>query len=158
MGTKPGDFSRKGMKPAVLKKVLFFAESMAEICAKTQVAPGRPLRWIIITNPTAGGFTLSPYWKKHHRTLTQYVSLARAASGREDCGPAKTAAGPPAFADCGLVATERAGSGMEIAGALVGEAASIRETMPFYLVIVAGGDGTSLEVLSVLFNAPETVR
>jgi len=158
MGAKPGGFSRKGMKTAVLKKVLFFAESMAEICAKTQVAPGRPLRWIIITNPTAGGFTLSPYWKKHRSTLSQCVSLAKANPRREDCGPAKAAIGPLAFADYGLVATERAGSGMEIAGELVSEAVGTQGTMPFYLVIIAGGDGTSLEVLSVLFDAPEAVR
>jgi hypothetical protein len=37
----------------------FFAESMAEICAHSLVAQGRPLRWVIIANPGAGGFTIS---------------------------------------------------------------------------------------------------
>ncbi|MCL2190990.1 MAG: diacylglycerol kinase [Treponema sp.] len=157
MDEKP---AHKRIKPAVFKKVLFFAESMAEICARTRVAQGRPLRWIIIANPTAGGFTLPAYWKKHRPTLEQYVSLAKASPKREDCGPAGTATGSPALADRGLVVTERAGSGMEIAGALVNEATGSpgNGAAPFYLVIVAGGDGTSLEVLSVLFGAPESVR
>ena len=161
MDVKPEDDSRKGMKPAILEKVKFFAESMAEICARTQVAPERPLRWIIIANPTAGGFTLRSHWKKHLPTLTQCVSLAKAAPLRKDCGPANTAAAfgmPPALADCGLVATESAESGREIASALVDEAASIGGTAPFYLVIIAGGDGTSLDVLSVLFHAPKAIR
>jgi len=153
--------SRKGMKRLTFEKVRFFAESLAEICGRTQVAPGRPLRWIIIANPTAGGFTLPRYWKKHHPTLTQCVSLAEAIPMRKDCGPADAAAGfgtSPALASRGLVVTERAGSGREIAGALVDEATGVIGTAPFYLVIVAGGDGTSLEVLSVLLRAPEAIR
>ena len=159
MGAKPDGVSHRGIKPATLKKVLFFAESMATICARTQIAQGRPLRWIIIANPTAGGFTLPSYWKKHRPTLERRVSLAGAISARGDCGPAGTALGMSSvFSEHGLVATERAGSGMEITGALVREAGEVRGTMPFYLVVVAGGDGTSLEVLSVLFDAPESVR
>ena len=171
MGVKLEGDSRKGMRPAILEKVRFFAESLAEICARTQVSPGRPLRWIIIANPTAGGFTLRPYWKRHRLTLAQCASLAKADPLREDCAPASAAASfgaPPALAGCGLVVTERAGSGREIAGALVSEAASAMGTAwrdtsagdpaPFYLAIVAGGDGTSLEVLSALFHAPEAIR
>ena len=142
----------KGMKPAVYKKVLFFAESMAEICNRTRVAPEKPLRWIIIANPTSGGFTLSSYWKKHQLSLKQSVSLAKTNPLREDCALADTAAG------AGLVATERAGSAMEIKSALVNEAAGVKGESPFYLVIVAGGDGTSREVLSVMLNAPDAVR
>jgi len=170
------------LKGGALKKVLFFAESLAEICAGARVAPGRPLRWIIIANPTAGGFTLRSRWEKHRSTLARYVSpitLDGDRNGGHRNGEDRTPRGRPAYtsaafgnlpalAACGLVPTQRAGSGTEIATALVTEAANALEpanpdgapsgAAPFYLVVVAGGDGTGLEVLSVLFRAPDTVR
>ena len=168
MDAKPERASHESMKSKTLKKVLFFAESLAEICARTRIAPGRPLRWMVIANPTAGGFALRSRWEKHRNALARCVSLAKAGPVHEDCGPADTATGfgeLPALAKSGLVATERVGSGTEIAGAFVKEAVNAHGTggqgsapLPFYLVIVAGGDGTSLEVLSVLFHAPEAVR
>ena len=131
------------------EKLQFFAEALAEICAHSLVAQGRPLRWLVIANPTAGGFTMRSRWKKCRQTLEGYRQAARANPQRQDCAPAMTAA----FAGC--VPTERPGSAVEITRALVNMAAS---ATPFYVLITAGGDGTSLEVLSVLYDAPAAVR
>jgi len=200
-GAKPA-----AAQPAALKKALFFAESLAKICARSQVAPGRPLRWIIIANPTAGGFCLRARWARHRRALEECAALAEALPLR-DSAPAQTAARfakLPELAACGFAATEAAGSAAEIAKALAAEAAASLKAAeqaalpgksgaapegeaaaatelpgesgaalegalpaaspcepssgaPFYLVIVAGGDGTSLEALSVLLNAPEAI-
>jgi len=166
VGAKTERASRSGMKPATLKRAKIFAEALASICARTQVAPGRPLRWIIIANTTAGGFKLRSRWQKHLQALEKCAAQAGLGQLRGDCGPAKTAAlfdSLPDLAACGFVTTKRAGSGAEIANALVSEAADSgkcadRQAAHFYLVIVAGGDGTSLEVLSVLFHAPEALR
>jgi len=164
------------MKPAILMKILFFAESLAEICKSSCVAPGRPLRWIIIANPSAGGFGLRSRWKMHRPALANAATEAAAATfaktgtTRENCVPMKTAEGfgnLPALSALGLVPTNRPGAGREIARTLVDEAANSLgenadaaplQAVPFYLVVVAGGDGSSLEVLSVLQSAPETVR
>ena len=151
------DASRRGMKPAVLKRVEFFAESLAGICAGALVAPGRPLRWIVIANPTAGGFILRSRWERHRLALTRQAGVG---TPRPACRPADASSGfgnLPSLAAHGLVATENAGSGTKIAEALVDEAAA-GDPGVFYLVVVAGGDGTSLEVLSVLYRAPESVR
>jgi diacylglycerol kinase family enzyme len=139
-----------------------FAKSVAAICARSPVAlreTGRQLRWVVIANPSAGGFVMRSRWKKSRRDLEKSMAEALANPLREGAAPAETAAklcADPSLASCGLMLTEGPGSGTTIANALVDELAA--NTAPFYLVITAGGDGTSLEVLSVLFNAPEPVR
>ncbi|GHV96064.1 diacylglycerol kinase [Spirochaetia bacterium] len=125
----------------------FFAQSLAEICAHSLVSPGRPLRWAVIVNPTAGGFTIKSRWKEHQRTLEEYRQKAQANPLRENSAPAETG---------GLSFTSGPGSGGEIAGALIAEAG--KNFAPFYLIITAGGDGTSLEVLSAMYSAPAHVR
>ena len=138
--------------------VEFFARALAEICKHSQVASDRPLRWIIIANLTAGGFTMRSRWNKGRAALEKCMMAAQAASLREDSAPAQTAvqcAVIPVLAACGLVATDGPGSAAEIAKALTNEAKD--NPAPFYLIITAGGDGTSLEVLSVLYNAPQSL-
>jgi diacylglycerol kinase family enzyme len=56
--------------------------------------------------------------------------------------------------------TEGPGFAAKIALAVINQAGSCGKpkTAPFYLIITAGGDGTSLEVLSVLYHAPESIR
>jgi diacylglycerol kinase family enzyme len=148
----------------------YFVESLSEICAHSQVSPGRVLRWLVITNPRAGGFTIKRRWKKHQRTLGEYRRKAHANPLREDSGPAEMvkrfmfAAGPQtgsstfssSLAASGLVLTSGPGSARETARALIDEAG--RNSLPFYLIITAGGDGTSWEVLSALYDAPAHVR
>jgi diacylglycerol kinase family enzyme len=136
------------------EKLQFFAESLAEICAHSLVAQGRPLRWLVIANPTAGGYVMRSRWQKCRRTLEACRQAARENPHRKDCAPAMTAM----FAGC--VPTERPGSAADITKALVDMAASSAAitAAPFYLLITAGGDGTSLEALSVLYEAPAAVR
>ena len=136
------------------EKLQFFAESLAEICAHSLVAQGRPLRWLVIANPTAGGYVMRSRWKKCRRALEACRQTARENPLRENCVPAMSAM----FAGC--VPTERPGSAADIAKALVDMAASSAAitAAPFYLLITAGGDGTSLEALSVLYEAPAAVR
>jgi diacylglycerol kinase family enzyme len=138
------------------EKLQFFAESLAEICAHSLVAHNRPLRWLVIANPTAGGFVMRSRWKKCRQTLETCRAAARTNPLRENCVPAMSAM----YAGC--VPTERPGSASDIARALVdmadSAAAAASSSAPFYLIITAGGDGTSLEALSVLYHASATVR
>jgi diacylglycerol kinase family enzyme len=132
-----------------------FAQALAEICARSLVAPGRPLRWIIIANPRAGGFTIRSRWKKHEQALAAYLAKARDNPLREDSGPASGPGLPPPSGN-GLARTGGRGDAGEIARSLI--ACAERDAGPFYLVITAGGDGTSLEVLSAIYGASAAVR
>ena len=148
------------------EKLQFFAESLAEICAHSLVARDRPLRWLVIANPTAGGFVMRSRWKKCRRVLEERRAAARLNPLRRNCVPAKVANGDQSAMFAGCVPTERPGSAADIAKALVDMADSAviapnepgAASAPFYLLITAGGDGTSLEALSVLYNAPDAVR
>jgi diacylglycerol kinase family enzyme len=117
------------------------------------------LKWTIIANPTAGGFTIRSRWRRHHGVLKAYAEKAEAASPRKG-GPSITAreAGG-GLGDYGLVLTNRPGHGGQIAQAVIDEAASEgKGNAPFHLIITAGGDGTSLDVLTALYHAPPQVR
>ncbi|MDR1585935.1 MAG: diacylglycerol kinase [Treponema sp.] len=143
----------------------FFAESISGICARSLVAPGRTLRWTIIANPTAGGFTIKSRWKKHYRALVEYGEKAGALPLRENSGSsesAKNSAPNPRFSACGFIPTTGPGHGRKTAETVIEEAAagiaSEGSAAPFHLIITAGGDGASLEVLSALYNAPAALR
>jgi diacylglycerol kinase family enzyme len=143
----------------------FFAQSIAEMCAHSLVTPGRELRWVIITNPTAGGFTIRKRWKKHRRSLEAYRQKALGNPPRKNAVPAAAAARfgtAPALSACGMVLTGGPGKGGEITRALIDEAGACAPSggkpAPFHLIITAGGDGTSLEALSALYHAPAAVR
>jgi diacylglycerol kinase family enzyme len=142
----------------------YFAESLAEICAHSLVAPNRPLRWIVIANPSAGGFVIPSRWRKSRHALEECRAAARVNPLREQCVPAKTAVEFGADKAAGLVPTTGPGSAAEITKVLIDEAntalsrVSALQSVPFYLLITAGGDGTSLEALSVLYQAPAAVR
>ncbi|MDR0443837.1 MAG: diacylglycerol kinase [Treponema sp.] len=122
----------------------FFAQSMAEICGHSLVSPGRPLACTVIVNPAAGGFTIRSRWKSHVKTLNEYRQKARANPPRE------------MSKDVRSILTEGKGSGEKITKTIIDEAEN--DPSPFYLIITAGGDGTSLEVMLALYNAPAHVR
>jgi diacylglycerol kinase family enzyme len=134
-----------------------FALFMAEICSHSAAAPGRVLRWTIIANPEAGGFTISSRWKKHSLVLKGTVAGAAARN------PLRPGSGPSDVArnfsggEAGLVVTEGPGHAGRVVEALVAEAAA-KDPELFYLVICAGGDGTSLEAMTALYAAPEEIR
>ena len=143
-------------------KYQFFAESLAKICSHSLVAQGRRLRWVIIANPTAGGFTMKSRWNKCKKALDESCEAAQSNRRREGCAPAVMASSADSVhAAYGLITTIGPGSAAEITGAFIKEACTAFEdsgTPPFYLIITAGGDGTSLEVLSALYRAPASVR
>ncbi|AEF86375.1 diacylglycerol kinase [Treponema primitia ZAS-2] len=141
-----------------------FAKPMAAICSHSLVAPGRPLHWTIIANPTAGGFTIKSRWKQHSAALKLYMEKAEANPLREDAGPSKTALEADqsrgSLGRLGLTLTQGPGTAGKIVKALLEEASSTRSggNAPFHLLITAGGDGTSLEALTVLYTAPAALR
>jgi len=138
----------------------FFAEALAEICRRSLVAQGKPgLRWLIIANPAAGGFTMLSRLKNSRAALGQCLAEARKNPLREDCAPAGVAAelaDNQIHASYGLARTKGRGCAAKYTEALIAEAKT--KDAPFYLVITAGGDGTSREVLSALYHAPSDVR
>jgi diacylglycerol kinase family enzyme len=150
-------------------KLAEFAGFLAEICSHTLLAPGRPLVWTIIANPSAGGFTIPFRWNKHRRILGAYAEKAARNPLRGDAGPSRTArewTGGDEPGKAGLIPTEAAGHAGKITRALIGEilsppafsAPAASGDDPFHLIITAGGDGTSLEVLTTLYHAPALVR
>jgi diacylglycerol kinase family enzyme len=150
-----------------LTQYQFFSKTLAEICSRTALVPERPLRWVIIANPTAGGFTMRSRWKRHLAALEKCCMAAQANPLRENCAAASiatdftadSALAGSALASSGMILTEGPGFAAKITLAVIKEAASgDPKTAPFYLIITAGGDGTSLEVLSVLYHAPESIR
>jgi len=136
----------------ISKRIQFFTESLAEICAHSKVAPGRRLRWIIIANPTAGGFVIPSRWKKSRKALKETMQAMKANPPRKDCVPAAIAAGYG-----GVILTEGPGSAAKTAGLLIKEI----ENTPFenfYLIITAGGDGTGRDILSAIYRASGEAR
>jgi diacylglycerol kinase family enzyme len=136
-----------------------FGELLAEICTHTPIAKERPLRWTIIANPTAGGFTIGSRWKKHLHQLQACVLRSRNNPLHNDASPTET--GLKEGDKNGLVLTRQGGHARSIAETIIDEAggfSDIYAKRPFNLIITAGGDGTSLEVLTALYHAPAGLR
>ena len=133
-----------------------FGAMVSEICAHSLLAPGRRLLWTIIANPRAGGFTIKSRWKKHHDLLVKCVQLAAKNPLRENSGPSQTAI-KDGGAAMGLILTKARGHAGELTGKLISEATATDER-PLYLIITAGGDGTSLEVMTTLYQTPEEIK
>jgi len=136
-----------------------FGSFLARICSRSSLAAGRPLVWTIITNPRAGGFTIRSRWKKHYAQLGEAVKKAEKNEPREG-GPSHTARERGIAEAPGLILTKAAGHAGEITDALLKEAETGGSgyQRPFYLIITAGGDGTSRDVMTSLYRAPAAVR
>jgi diacylglycerol kinase family enzyme len=140
-----------------------FAAALEHICAASPLAWGRPLVWTCIANPKAGGFTIGSRWKKHRAVLASYAENAQARPVRGGEGrpwnprPALREGGP-VFP--GLFTTAGPGAAGGIVRALIDEASAAFPAVPspFYLIITAGGDGTSLEAQLALYEAPPALR
>jgi diacylglycerol kinase family enzyme len=143
-----------------------FAGALAEIIPRSLITPGRPIVWTIIVNPTAGGFTIHSRWKRHYEILKAYVEKAKSNPPRPGSHPSRTARdldiGSGILGSMGLVPTRGPGYASTITETLLQEAeiqgAAVPGGRPFNLIVVAGGDGTSLEVLSVLYTVPPALR
>jgi diacylglycerol kinase family enzyme len=117
---------------------------LSEILARSLIAPDKALRWIIIANPSAGGFTINRRWKEHENALNSVLEKARHNPVRKDAAPSKSFQ-----AEFGLVPTTSPGHAGRIARTFLEQMTEDKET--FHLFITAGGDGTSLEVLQMLY-------
>ncbi|MDR1388725.1 MAG: diacylglycerol kinase [Treponema sp.] len=124
-------------------KTAFFAKTIAGLCAHCRVMSGKKLRYLVIANPKAGGFTIPGRWRVHRNALREALVLS-AKNSERDAEPAESFPG-------GLIETTGPRSAVAYTKALLEEAA--RDTEPFFLVITAGGDGTSLEVLETIYTA-----
>jgi diacylglycerol kinase family enzyme len=144
-----------------MQKLEVFASAVAGICSYSLVFPEKPLRWAIIANPKAGGFTINSRWKKHDEILKETLAKAEKNPRRRDARPSDYALSAGQF---GLISTVGPGHASAIVSAVLDEAAGSvgkagnANTGAFYLLITAGGDGTSLEVLQALFAAPPELR
>jgi len=144
-------------------EIEIFAKTLAEICAHTKTAAGRRLEFTVIVNPSAGGFTIRKRWKKHHAIMEEYRQKAQENPLRRDVKPSVTAkegkTGAGSFAEYGTILTGRSGHAGEITKAIIENFLASKESSPpFQLIICAGGDGTSREVLSALHDAPPRFR
>jgi diacylglycerol kinase family enzyme len=136
-----------------------FGSLVSGICAHVTLVQGRPIFWTIIANPTAGGFTIKSRWKKHHTQLSECVQRAIKKPLNEKSGPSQTAISEGGHS--GLISTKAMGHAREITDNLIKEASLIAKkgaVRPIYLIVTAGGDGTSLEVLTGLYHAPPNIR
>ncbi len=146
-----------------------FAADLAYVCTRLPLFPERPLYWTVIANPKAGGFTIASRWREHQRALKEYCKELTSWPVRPvPAGPSRTAreadTGDGSLGALGLVPTTEARHACRIVNALLDEAAAAiaasqarQETPPFFLILTAGGDGTSLEALTSLFYGPPQV-
>jgi diacylglycerol kinase family enzyme len=142
-----------------------FAALVGEICSRTLVAPGKSLRRLLVINPRAGGFTIESRWKQSRSILEDYAKKVRVNPLRDGSGPAIL---PPsavpaepgsvsAGTEAGLVLTAGPGDAEAALKSLLDRAA--REGgEDFFLIVAAGGDGTSRELQTALYHAPEKLR
>jgi diacylglycerol kinase family enzyme len=131
-----------------------FAQKIADICGHSLLAEDKALRWTVIANPKAGGFSIAKRWKKN------LADLELSSQNAEKNPPHKDAAPSIRAGVSGLIATTGAGHAEKITEDLIAEMKAELENdkLFFHLIITAGGDGTSLEVLSALFRAPGEIQ
>jgi len=122
----------------------FFPQALTEICEHSLVFPERPLRCVIIVNPTAGGFIIKSKWQNCVNILNEYREKALLKPKRQ------------MHKNVLMEITEGEGSAGKVTKAFIDRAE--KDLNPFYLIISAGGDGTHAEVMYAMYHAPVNVR
>jgi diacylglycerol kinase family enzyme len=134
-----------------------FARSIALVCQRSLLAADRPLRWTVIANTSAGGFTIKKRLIRHRAALEDSVKKAALLPLR-DAKPSESAQKyGNRFAEYGFCETKAAGNAALITKELLEEAVSPAEggekdENPLFLVISAGGDGTALEIFCEFYK------
>jgi len=99
-------------------------------------------------------------WARHEAMLKDCVGRAKKNPRREWAGPSQTALHEGSI--LGLITTKEPGHAGRLTDILIKEASentALKEAKrPFHLIITSGGDGTSLEVLTRFYHAPEEVK
>jgi diacylglycerol kinase family enzyme len=123
------------------------AEGLTYILDRAPSLPGALAGVLLVANPTAGGFTRSAYARYRKAELSELLEAFAAFPPRE---------GRPRVELC---RTRKPAHAAEIAREFFARsrASGLREN-EFRLVLTAGGDGTSLEVLSALVELPVEER
>ncbi|MDR1216673.1 MAG: diacylglycerol kinase [Treponema sp.] len=124
-----------------------FYSRMAEVCSHCAIASDRLVRWTIIANPSAGGFTMPSRWKKHEAALYQVEFPKKPSAERAPYTPIRQDSPYD-----GLFLTAKPKDAGKFAKKLID---GMGDDDAFHLIITAGGDGTSLEVLSALLLSTE---
>ena len=111
---------------------------LAPVIKASALWKDKPLSVVIIANPAAGGFTRKNIAEKHEEVLKRKAEAA--------------AEKPQLCKDFSIKVyeTERAGATATFVQSLVKEAALSEVEGEEYLIVTAGGDGTSLEVQTAL--------
>jgi diacylglycerol kinase family enzyme len=123
------------------------AEGLSYILDRAPALPGTLVGALLVANPTAGGFTRPSYSRLRKAELAELKAGFASLPARE---------GRPRLELC---CTKQPAHGAEIAREFFAKArASGLKDGEFRLVMTAGGDGTSLEVLSALMELPTAER
>ena len=134
-----------------------FGTLLSQICSRSSLAADRPLVWTVITNPHAGGFAIRSRRKKHFAQLKERAEAAKKKPERSGWASI-TSGGGKDKNHSGLILTSHSGHAGEITSALIKEAEAIAPqngVRPFFLIITAGGDGTSRDTMHSLYLAPQ---
>jgi diacylglycerol kinase family enzyme len=121
------------------------ADSLEVLLARSPLFAGLGLEAYIIANPSAGGFTRPPIWRQHLREFQALEAEARRLPARSG----KTSVE--------LFLTERSQHAAELTRALLSRVA-LYPAGTLGLIVTAGGDGTSQEVLTELMEAIPEIR
>jgi diacylglycerol kinase family enzyme len=123
------------------------AEGLSYILDRAPSLPGRLVGALLVANPTAGGFMRPSYSRLRKAELAELRRDFSALPAQADRPPVR------------LCRTKQPAHGAEIAREFFAEARAtgLREG-ELRLVMTAGGDGTSLEVLSALMELPVEER
>ncbi|MDR0908916.1 MAG: diacylglycerol kinase [Spirochaetaceae bacterium] len=121
---------------------------------KGDVSP--PLRYIILANPCAGGWTIPKRRAANLKALEEAAAFAEKNNPRRDAAVVSIPALDEADALCenGVLNTKKPGVSYRLTQRLL-DIIKVDDSSVFYLIICAGGDGTSLEVQSAIYDAAE---
>jgi diacylglycerol kinase family enzyme len=111
-----------------------YLDGFRRLAERSSLFAGRDLRVVMIANPVAGGFTLAKRAAQNRKWLEDALDLA---GGRDVL--AKSSSGR-------LYETRSPGHAGEIAREVFLSALAEENPDAFYLVVIAGGDGTSLDI------------
>ncbi len=117
------------------------AKLVERIVSRAEAFSGKALRVTVIENPVAGGFT-------RKREAAQNRAWLVEALERADAMPVRTES-------CGVTVLETKASGhaQSLARDVISAALADDEPNALYLIVSAGGDGTSLEIQTELAHA-----
>lgn len=149
--------------------VLEFAADLNSILHRSPLYSERPLRWLIIANPKAGGFTIKRRWQQHEQALNTAMRNIEHYPIRQYARPARLAeeldSGDGSLGKLGLLPTQFPGHACQITQKLLDEieaeladAKASGQAAPFWLLICAGGDGTGLEAMTMLYHMSSKLR